>query len=111
MWLPMTYTVERVRESRSFSTPETAIYRHGVDWESLIQGRGLFGASLEHVLWFHAPFRAEEWLLHTQESTVAAGSRGFSTGRFHDRAGSLVASVAHEVLLRCDSRDDPRESS
>ena len=87
--------------------PETAIYPHGVDWESLIQGRGLFGASLEHVLWFHRPFRADEWLLHTQESTVAAGSRGFSTGRFHDQAGSLVASVAHEVLLR--SRNESEE--
>lgn len=84
--------------------PDTAIYPHGVDWEALIQGQGMFGASLEHVLWFHRPFRVDEWLLHTQESTAAAGSRGFSTGRYHDRAGSLVASVAHEVLLRTGSR-------
>jgi acyl-CoA thioesterase-2 len=91
--------------------PDTAIYPHGVDWESLIQGRGMLGASLEHVLWFHRPVRADEWLLHSQESTVAAGSRGFATGRFHDRTGMLVASAAHEVLLRSDSRGVEGRSS
>ena len=57
-------------------------------------------ASLDHALWFHRPFRADEWLLYAQDSPNLAGSRGFSRGLIFSSDGTLVASVAQEGLLR-----------
>jgi acyl-CoA thioesterase-2 len=57
-------------------------------------------ASLDHAMWFHRPLRADEWLLYVQESPVASGGRGFTTGRLYTRAGTLVVSVAQEGLIR-----------
>ncbi len=58
------------------------------------------GASLDHALWFHRPFRADEWLLYAQDSPSTSGARGFSRGLIFDREGRLVASVAQEGLIR-----------
>jgi len=68
-------------------------------------GRSIFSddimaASLDHALWFHRPFRADEWLLYAQDSPNLAGSRGFSRGLIFSSDGTLVASVAQEGLLR-----------
>jgi acyl-CoA thioesterase II len=57
-------------------------------------------ASLDHALWFHRPFRVDEWLLYAQDSPSASGARGFSRGLIFNRAGHLVASVAQEGLIR-----------
>lgn len=57
-------------------------------------------ASLDHALWFHRPFRADEWLLYAQDSPSTSGARGFSRGLVFDRRGNLVASVAQEGLIR-----------
>ena len=57
-------------------------------------------ASLDHALWFHRPFRADEWLLYAQDSPSTSGARGFSRGLVFDRQGRLVASVAQEGLVR-----------
>jgi len=74
--------------------------QHPIIWEDLIAGRGLFGASLDHALWVHAPVRIDEWLLHVQESTRASDGRGLTTGRFYTRSGVLVASVAQEIFIK-----------
>ncbi len=58
------------------------------------------GASLDHSLWFHRPFRADEWLLFAKESPNAGGARGFVRGQFFNRAGELVATAAQECLIR-----------
>jgi acyl-CoA thioesterase-2 len=58
------------------------------------------GASLDHSLWFHRPFRADEWLLFAKESPNAGGARGFVRGEFFNRAGALVATAAQECLIR-----------
>ena len=68
-------------------------------------GRTLFepdfmGASLDHALWFHRPFRADEWLLYAQDSPNLSGSCGFARGLIFARDGTLVASVAQEGLVR-----------
>jgi acyl-CoA thioesterase-2 len=68
-------------------------------------GRSVFSedimaASLDHALWFHRPFRADEWLLYAQDSPNLFGSRGFSRGLIFDSSGTLIASVAQEGLLR-----------
>lgn len=57
-------------------------------------------ASLDHAMWFHQPFRADEWLLYTQDSPAAGGGRGFNRGLIFTRDGRLVASVAQEGLIR-----------
>ncbi|MFG1397529.1 acyl-CoA thioesterase II [Roseixanthobacter pseudopolyaromaticivorans] len=57
-------------------------------------------ASLDHALWFHQPFRADEWLLYVQESPAAGGARGFCRGELFTRDGKLVASAAQEGLMR-----------
>ena len=57
-------------------------------------------ASLDHAMWFHRPFRADEWLLYTCYSPTASGSRGLATGRFTTRDGTLVATIVQEGLVR-----------
>jgi acyl-CoA thioesterase II len=57
-------------------------------------------ASLDHAMWFHRPFRADDWLLYSQESPNLAGGRGLTTGHFFRRDGTLVASVVQEGLFR-----------
>ena len=61
-------------------------------------------ASLDHAMWFHRAFRADEWLLYDQVSPSASGARGFATGELFAERGTLVASVAQEGLIR---RVDP----
>jgi acyl-CoA thioesterase II len=69
---------------------------HGVAvWSSHIQA-----ASLDHTLWFHRPFRADEWLLYDQVSPSASDARGLAFGRVFSQDGRLVASVAQEGLIR-----------
>ena len=68
-------------------------------------GRTLFekefmAASLDHALWLHRPFRADDWLLYAQDSPNLHGSRGFARGLIFTRDGTLVASVAQEGLVR-----------
>ena len=57
-------------------------------------------ASLDHAMWFHRPFRADEWLLYDQVSPSASGGRGFATGRLFTADGRLVASAVQEGLVR-----------
>jgi acyl-CoA thioesterase-2 len=57
-------------------------------------------ASLDHAMWFHRPFRADEWLLYEQDSPSSGGARGFNRGLIYDQAGNLVASATQEGLIR-----------
>lgn len=74
----------------------TALQPHGLSFRS----RGLQMASLDHSLWMHRPFRADEWLLYATDSPAAAGARAFVRGSIYTRSGALVASVAQEGLIR-----------
>jgi acyl-CoA thioesterase-2 len=75
---------------------DSALIPHG---RSVFE-KSIMGASLDHALWLHRPFRADEWLLYAQDSPNLAGSRGFSRGLIFAADGTLVASVAQEGLLR-----------
>ncbi|HXZ84273.1 MAG TPA: acyl-CoA thioesterase II [Myxococcota bacterium] len=75
---------------------DTSILPHAVSWWS----EKLQTASLDHAMWFHRPFRADEWLLYAQDSPSASGARGFNRGSVFTRDGRLVASVAQEGLIR-----------
>ena len=57
-------------------------------------------ASLDHAMWFHRPFRIDEWLLYAMDSPNASSARGFALGRFFAQDGTLVASTAQEGLIR-----------
>ncbi len=57
-------------------------------------------ASLDHAMWFHREFRADEWLLYVQDSPSAGGARGFNRGLIFSRDGRLIASTAQEGLMR-----------
>jgi acyl-CoA thioesterase-2 len=78
----------------------TALFPHGVTFLSGV----VQVASLDHAMWFHAPFRVDEWLLHVIDSPVARGSRGLVRGRVFTREGKLVASTAQEGLIRKRTR-------
>ncbi|MFP6834605.1 MAG: acyl-CoA thioesterase II [Pseudomonadales bacterium] len=79
-----------------WSLSDTATLPHAV---SFMQD-SLQMASLDHAMWFHRPFRADEWLLYVQDSPSASGSRGLNRGLIYNRGGELVASAAQEGLIR-----------
>jgi len=74
----------------------TATFPHGISYYQ----PNVQMASLDHALWFHRPFRADEWLLYSLDSPTAQGGRGLARGLVYDRAGQLVASTAQEGLIR-----------
>jgi acyl-CoA thioesterase-2 len=57
-------------------------------------------ASLDHAMWFHRPFRVDDWLLYSLDSPPAHNARGLARGLIYTRDGTLVASVAQEGLIR-----------
>jgi acyl-CoA thioesterase-2 len=75
---------------------DAALIPHG----RTVFNEDIMAASLDHSLWFHRPFRADEWLLYAQDSPNLGGARGFSRGSIFASDGTLVASVAQEGLLR-----------
>lgn len=79
-----------------FSFMTTAMRPHGVTW---VDPR-LHVASIDHAMWFHRPFRMDDWLLHVIHSPTACGGRGLARGSFFTRDGRLVASTAQEGLFR-----------
>jgi len=74
----------------------TALLPHGFGWFD----EQLQMASIDHAMWFHRPFRADEWLLCVLDSPAAHGARGFTRGAIYSADGKLVASVAQEGLMR-----------
>ncbi|MGJ8648057.1 MAG: acyl-CoA thioesterase domain-containing protein [Marinomonas colpomeniae] len=75
---------------------ETALTPHGIS----IGNPHLNIASLDHSIWFHRPFRLDDWLLYVAESPSTSASRGFVRGQIFNRKGELVVSTAQEGLLR-----------
>ena len=77
----------------------TATFPHGISYYQ----PNVQMASLDHALWFHRPFRADEWLLYSIDSPSAQGGRGLARGMIYDRDGRLVASTAQEGMIRVAS--------
>lgn len=75
---------------------EPSLRRHGINWST----PGMNVASLDHAMWWHRDVKVDEWLLYVAESPSASGARGLNLGRFYNRDGVLVASVAQEGMLR-----------
>jgi len=79
---------------------DSVLLAHGLSWAD---GRTT-GASLDHAMWFHRPFRADRWLLYAQDSPVAGGARGLARGEVFTSDGELVVSVVQEGLIRSQPR-------
>lgn len=75
---------------------DTTLLPHG----SGATDRSVMMASLDHAMWFHGSFRADEWLLYDQHTPAASGARGLATGRVFTQHGRLVANVVQEGLIR-----------
>lgn len=84
-----------------FTLLDTALVAHG----KLLFDADIQLASLDHAMWFHRPFRADDWLLYTQDSPSASDARAYCRGAVFDRSGRLVASTVQEGLMR------PRETA
>ena len=83
-----------VAYASDMSLLDTALMPHGLNWTSVM------GASLDHAMWFHRPFRADEWLLYDQDSPTASDARALSHGSIYAADGRLVVTVVQEGLLR-----------
>ena len=75
---------------------DSVLLTHGLSWAD---GRTT-GASLDHAMWFHRPFRADRWLLYAQETPFTGGARGLARGEVFTQDGQLVVSVVQEGLVR-----------
>ena len=75
---------------------DTVLLNHGLAWGD----NRTMGASLDHAMWFHKPFRADQWLLYAQDTPAAAGARGLARGEVFTQDGDLVVSVVQEGLIR-----------
>jgi acyl-CoA thioesterase-2 len=75
---------------------DTTLVPHGTQ---ALEGRVMM-ASLDHAMWFHRPFRADEWLLYAQGTPSASGGRGLGWGGIFTRSGKLAVSVVQEGLIR-----------
>jgi acyl-CoA thioesterase-2 len=75
---------------------DTMLAPHDITWED----PHFMGASLDHCMWFHRPFRMDEWLLYDMDSPSTFGARGLARGFFFTRQGELVVSMVQEGLMR-----------
>jgi acyl-CoA thioesterase-2 len=75
---------------------DTTMLPHGGSWHD----PSLFMASLDHAMWFHRPFRVDEWMLYTQDTPSASEGRGVARGMLHTADGRLAVTVVQEGLIR-----------
>jgi acyl-CoA thioesterase-2 len=80
---------------------DTSLFPHGTS----VFSPKIQAASLDHAMWFHHPFRADEWLLYATDSTRTSGSRGMNRGLIYTQDGKLIASTAQEGLIRLRTKE------
>ncbi len=85
---------------------DSVMLPHNISWDQ----PGLMVASLDHAMWFHRQFRADEWFLYDQWSPSAAGSRGLAQGQIFSHDGQLVVSIVQEGLIRILNDPNTRAS-
>ena len=99
-WRPLEWrdVLVLARTRTDFALYEGAFRDAGIPF--VPPGRGMLAASVDHAIWFHRPFRMDQWLLYAQQSPVAFGGRGLGLGHFYDEQGTLLASMAQEGVVR-----------
>ena len=104
---PLVVEVEERRGARSATTRlcggllATAVKPHGYHpGEQKKKSRDWLMASIDHAIWYHRPFRADEWLLYDSHSMSTSNSRGLARASIYDIHGSLVATCIQEGLVR-----------
>jgi acyl-CoA thioesterase-2 len=75
---------------------DSIITTHGLSWGY----DRIFAATVNHSVWFHRPFRFDEWVLYSTSSPVASDSRGLGTGHIFDQSGQIVATVVQEGIIK-----------
>jgi acyl-CoA thioesterase II len=85
-----------VAYASDMSLLDSILLPHSVDWND----GSMMGVSLDHAMWFHRPFSANDWLLYDQASNVAFGARGLAMGEIWTQTGELVVTVVQEGLIR-----------
>jgi acyl-CoA thioesterase-2 len=78
------------------SISDNVLTPHGLTWT----GEGLMVVSLDHAMWFHRPFRVDDWLLFVQRPLITNAARGLALGHIYDRDGRMVATCTQEALVR-----------
>ena len=78
------------------SISDNVLTPHGLTWT----GENLMVVSLDHAMWFHRPFRVDDWLLFVQRPLITTAGRGLALGHIYDRQGRMVATCMQEVLVR-----------
>jgi acyl-CoA thioesterase-2 len=81
-----------------FTLLDTTLLPHGLSWNS----KGVQMASLDHAMWFHRSFRADEWMLYDQYSISSSNARGLAGGSIYTSTGELAITVVQEGLTRVD---------
>ena len=84
---------------------DTVLGPHDVRWDD----SSFMGATLDHCMWFHRPFRADDWMLFDMDSPAASGGRGLARGFLYDRQGRLCVSLVQEGLLRVRTHTPRRQ--
>ncbi|WP_336208159.1 acyl-CoA thioesterase II [Nonomuraea sp. LPB2021202275-12-8] len=87
-----------------FTLVDTILLAHGMAWGA----SNVMGASLDHAMWFHRPFRADDWLLYAQESPWSGQARGLARGEMFTASGELVVSVVQEAMIRVTKSQNRR---
>ena len=85
-----------VTYASDMSILDTTLLPHGRSWTE----QNMQMASLDHVMWFHRPFRADDWLLYDQTAISTSNARGISSGYVFSQSGELVVTVVQEGLIR-----------
>jgi acyl-CoA thioesterase-2 len=87
-----------------FTLVDTILLAQGMAWGA----SPIMGASLDHAMWFHRPFRADDWLLYAQDSPWSGGARGLAQGEMFTASGDLVVSVVQEAMIRTTKSQNRR---
>ena len=104
VWIKTTHTVEDDPDIHrailayisDYGLVATSLVPHGLDFDS----QSLQLASIDHGMWFHRPFRIDEWLLYACEPVSTSNARGLSRGSFYDQNGNMIATTMQEGLIR-----------
>ncbi|WP_329113728.1 acyl-CoA thioesterase [Streptomyces sp. NBC_01465] len=96
---PMLHSAALAYASDLFLAPAAAL---SVEQPRMLREEpaSVFLTSLDHAVWYHRPFRADEWMLFAQRSPTAGDGRGLAFADVWSHDGRLIAHVVQETVVR-----------